>query len=47
MFRQQRANWLPAPKSGDFFLFGRAYWPEDAVTSGKWTPPAVQVAKAP
>lgn len=36
-----RANWLPAPKSGDFTLFMRAYWPQEAVTSGRWTPPAV------
>jgi hypothetical protein len=36
----QRANWLPAPK-GDFSLYIRSYWPEAAVTEGKWTPPAV------
>ena len=37
----QRANWLPAPKDADFSLFMRAYWPQPAVTQGKWTPPAV------
>jgi hypothetical protein len=37
----QRANWLPSPKGGDFVLYVRAYWPEESVTSGKWTPPAV------
>lgn len=36
----QRANWLPAPK-GDFSLYIRSYWPEPAITQGKWTPPAV------
>jgi hypothetical protein len=32
-------NWLPAP-SGDFSLYVRAYWPEEAISTGKWTPPA-------
>jgi hypothetical protein len=40
----QRANWLPAPKDADFSLFMRAYWPQAAVTEGKWTPPAVNRA---
>lgn len=40
----QRANWLPAPKQGDFSLFMRAYWPKVAVTDGSWTPPAVKRA---
>jgi len=35
----QRANWLPSPRGADFSLFFRCYWPEDAVTSGRWTPP--------
>jgi len=39
--RVQRANWLPAPKDGDFSLYVRAYWPQAAITEGKWTPPAV------
>ncbi|MFG2426986.1 DUF1254 domain-containing protein [Streptomyces sp. NPDC048590] len=34
------ANWLPAPE-GDFSLFLRAYWPDDAVLDGTWAPPAV------
>jgi hypothetical protein len=38
----QRSNWLPAPKSADFSLFIRAYWPKPAVIDGSWTPPAVQ-----
>ncbi|WP_316150014.1 DUF1214 domain-containing protein [Cupriavidus sp. BIC8F] len=41
----QHANWLPAPKGEDFSLYVRAYWPEEAITSGKWTPPAVVKAK--
>lgn len=36
-----RANWLPAPRSGDFSLYIRAYWPRTPVLDGSWTPPAV------
>jgi hypothetical protein len=39
----KRANWLPAPK-GDFSLYVRCYWPDSAITDGKWTPPAVNPA---
>jgi hypothetical protein len=39
--RVRRANWLPAPKDGDFSLYVRCYWPKPDVTEGKWTPPAV------
>ena len=35
-----RSNWLPAPED-DFSLYLRAYWPEDSVLDGRWTPPAV------
>jgi hypothetical protein len=38
----ERANWLPSPKGKDFSLYVRAYWPDEPVTSGKWTPPAVE-----
>jgi hypothetical protein len=37
----KEANWLPAPAGADFSLYVRAYWPQAAITSGKWTPPAV------
>ena len=37
---QQRSNWLPAPR-GNFALYLRAYWPEESVLNGTWTPPAV------
>jgi hypothetical protein len=39
----KRTNWLPVPREGDFSLFIRAYWPEEAVRNGRWTPPAVKV----
>lgn len=41
----KRSNWLPSPKSGDFSLYVRAYWPEEAITRGQWTPPAVVKSK--
>jgi hypothetical protein len=34
----KEANWLPAPRDADFSLYVRAYWPETAITAGKWTP---------
>lgn len=37
-------NWLPSP-TGDFSLYVRAYWPEEAALNGSWTPPAVMKAK--
>jgi hypothetical protein len=40
----ERANWLPAPKE-NFSLYVRAYWPEDAILNGHWTPPAVVKVK--
>jgi hypothetical protein len=38
------SNWLPAP-ADDFSLYVRSYWPEAAITEGKWTPPPVTKAK--
>lgn len=40
----KRANWLPSPKQGDISLFIRAYWPDESVLSGQWTPPVIQPA---
>jgi hypothetical protein len=36
-----RANWLPAP-AGPFSLYLRAYWPEQPILDGTWTPPPVR-----
>ena len=36
--QELRANWLPAP-AGPFSLFLRAYWPEQPILDGAWTPP--------
>jgi hypothetical protein len=31
----KESNWQPAPKEADFSLYVRAYWPQEAITSGK------------
>lgn len=36
----RQANWIPAPE-GAFSLYLRAYWPDQAMLTGNWTPPAV------
>lgn len=38
--KDKMSNWLPAP-ADDFSLYMRSYWPEPAITEGKWTPPPV------
>lgn len=35
-------NWLPAPQQGDYSLYIRAYWPQEAAYNGAWIPPAIQ-----
>lgn len=40
----KRANWLPAPKE-NIALYIRAYWPDESITNGTWTPPAVVKVK--
>jgi hypothetical protein len=37
----EEANWLPAPEA-EFSLYLRAYWPEQQILDGRWTPPPVQ-----
>lgn len=39
----KETNWLPAP-DGNFSLYIRAYWPDAAITEGKWTPPPVKAS---
>src|SRR5262249_12251933 len=41
--KDKESNWLPAP-DGHFSLYIRSYWPEAAITEGKWTPPPVKRA---
>lgn len=37
----KESNWLPAP-DGPFSLYIRAYWPDQAILDGTWTPPAIE-----
>lgn len=39
--KDREDNWLPSPQGEDFTLYVRAYWPEEPVLSGQWTPPPV------
>ena len=38
---EDRVNWLPTPKEGQFFMTLRLYWPKPEVLSGEWLPPPV------
>jgi hypothetical protein len=38
----KESNWLPAP-NGPFSLYIRAYWAEQPILDGQWTPPAVRL----
>jgi len=39
--KDKESNWLPAP-TGPFSLYIRAYWPDQAILDGTWTPPRVE-----
>ncbi len=38
--KDKESNWLPAPK-GNFSIWLRAYWPDQAILDGTWKPPAI------
>ena len=40
----KQANWLPAPKQGEFRLALRLYAPKKEVADGTWTPPPIKRA---
>ena len=40
-------NWLPAPEGQGFALTARLYWPGEAVFSGEWTMPALEMSDRP
>jgi hypothetical protein len=42
---KQKANWLPAPAEGDFYLILRMYGPEKQIIDGKWKSPAPELVK--
>jgi hypothetical protein len=39
-----RLNWLPTPPGQTYELSLRAYWPNEALLNGQWTPPPVVAA---
>jgi len=38
--KDKESNWLPAP-NGNFSIWLRAYWPDEAVLDGTWKPPTI------
>ena len=38
----KEANWLPAPKEGEFRVALRLYGPKKEVADGTWSPPAIK-----
>jgi len=40
----KESNWLPAP-AGNFSLWLRAYWPDQAILDGTWKPPVIEQVK--
>ena len=42
--KDKEPNWLPAPP-GNFSIWIRSYWPEQAILDGTWKPPVVSVVK--
>jgi hypothetical protein len=44
--KDKESNWLPAP-SGTFSLYIRAYWADQAILDGTWTPPTIERVTAP
>ena len=42
--RDKEANWLPAP-AGNFSIWLRSYWPDQAILDGSWLPPKVERVK--
>jgi hypothetical protein len=38
---EPESNWLPAP-TGSFNVFLRAYWPDQSVLGGDWSPPPLE-----
>lgn len=38
----RESNWLPAPKTGEFNLMLRLYWPDTNILNGNWNPPGAK-----
>src|SRR5271166_4682731 len=39
--KDKESNWLPAPL-GNFSIWLRAYWPDQAILEGRWKPPVIE-----
>jgi hypothetical protein len=42
---KQKANWLPAPPKGDFYMILRMYGPEKQIIDSSWKSPPVELVK--
>ena len=42
--KDKESNWLPAP-AGNFSIWLRTYWPDQAILDGTWKPPLVSMVK--
>ena len=42
--KEKESNWLPAP-AGNFSIWIRSYWPDQAILDGTWKPPVIVKAK--
>jgi hypothetical protein len=42
---KQKANWLPAPAKGDFYLILRMYGPDKQIIDGSWKSPPPELVK--
>ncbi len=38
--KEKESNWLPAP-TGNFSIWIRSYWPDQAILDGTWKPPVI------
>jgi hypothetical protein len=42
--KDKESNWLPAP-AGNFSIWLRTYWPDQAILDGTWKPPVIKMVK--
>ena len=42
--KDKESNWLPAP-AGNFSIWLRTYWPDQAILDGTWKPPVIATVK--
>ena len=42
--KDKESNWLPAP-AGNFSVWLRTYWPDQAILDGTWKPPVIERVK--